>query len=275
MTEREVQKVFAYEPCLLCVLSKKRKEGAEQWMRDHSYKWNKRMQKKYLRYLDSQVKIEEQEKADMTSYRPGECISCDNVGPINPRSMEGFTCFFLFRDTHSRRLHVYPARNADEETYLECLYDVILFYHRKGFKSKIIRTDFYSTFTSAGAIQYYRENDLEHQVSTAYKHWQNAVERDVQTVVCNVAAVIHSADLIRADAWAKALEHWVALWNDTPLSANRTSPNAIVHPGHSVDAKYQYRFAFGDVCSKLQSRKNREEMEVRPQERGRILLWGS
>ena len=65
-----------------------------------------------------------------------------------------------------------------------------------------------------------------HQVSTAYKHWQNAVERDVQTVVCNVAAVIHSADLIRADSWAKALEHWVSIWNDTPLSATRTSPNA-------------------------------------------------
>ena len=249
VTAAEIQKVFSYEPCLFCVLSKKRKEGADKWMKDHSYKWTKRLHKKQLRYLESQEQIEQQEEADMTGYAPGECISCDNVGPINPKSMEGFTCFFLFRDTHTRRLHVYPSKTADEETYLTHLYDVLRYYHKRGLRTKIIRTDFFSTFISGSAVEYYKDNNLEHQVSTAYKHWQNAVERDVQTVVCNVAAVIHSADLIRADSWAKALEHWVSIWNDTPLSATRTSPNAIVCPGHTVDAKHQYRFAFGDVVS--------------------------
>ena len=97
------------------------------------------------------------------------------------------------------------------------------------------------------------------QASTAYKHWQNAVERDVQTVVCNVSAVIHSADLIRADAWAQALVHyWVTLWNATQLSASRISPYVRVFPGHSVDATYQYRFAFGDVVCYILEKKDRK-----------------
>ena len=101
VTAAEIQKVFSYEPCLFCVLSKKRKKGADKWMKDHWYKWTKRLHKKQLRYLESQEHIKQQEEADMTGYAPGECVSCDNVGPINPKSMEGFTCLFLFRDTHT------------------------------------------------------------------------------------------------------------------------------------------------------------------------------
>ena len=264
VTAAEIQKVFTYEPCLFCVLSKKRKEGADQWMKTHSYDWTKKLHKKYLRTMDSKAQADKQEEEDMTRYTPGECLSCDNVGPINPQSVDGFTCFFLFRDTYSRRLHVFPARHADEETYLDFLYQVLQFYHNRGFKTKTIRTDYFSTFISDGAKAYYRENDLQHQASTAYKHWQNAVERDVQTVVCNVSAVIHSADLIRADAWAQALVHWVALWNDTPLSASRTSPNALVFSGHSVDATYQYRFAFGDVvCYSLEKKDRKWKFDLK------------
>ena len=264
VTADEIKKVFSHEPCLLCVLSKKRKEGAAKWMTTHSPKWTKHMKQKYLRHLDSQAQITKQEEEDMTRYMPGECISCDNVGPVTPKSVDGYVCFFLFRDTCSRRLHAFPVRHADEDTYIDCLYRVLQYYANRGYNTKIIRTDYFSTFTSAAAKEYYLRNNIEHQSSTAYKHWQNAVERDVQTIICNVSAVLHGTELIRADSWSKALVHWASLWNDTPLSAKRTAPNAIILPGHTIDGKYQYRFAFGDVlCYSLEKGERKWKFDLK------------
>ena len=57
---------------------------------------------------------------------------------------------------------------------------------------------------------------------------------------------------MRADSWNRALKHWIKVHNDLPRSANQYSPNAIMDNHHQVDAKYQYRFAFGDmVCYPL------------------------
>ena len=74
-------------------------------------------------------------------------------------------------------------------------------------------------------------------------------EREIQTLIEYVSAVLHDTELLRADAWERAATHWVNLSNDLPLACLGTSPNAIVRPSDFVDAQWQYRFAFGDlVC---------------------------
>ena len=58
------------------------------------------------------------------------------------------------------------------------------------------------------------------------------------------------------DSWNRALKHWIKVHNDPPRSANQYSPNAIMDNDHQVDAKYQYRFPFGDiVCYPLSEKK--------------------
>ena len=179
------------------------------------------MTQKYLRHLDSQAQITKQEEEDMTRYMPGECISCDNVGPVTPKSVDGYVCFFLFRDTCSRRLHAFPVRHADEDTYIDYLYRVLQYYANRGYNTKIIRIDYFSTFTSAAAKEYYLRNNIEHQSSTAYKHWQNAVERDVQKIICNVSAVLHGTELIRAGSWSKALFRSGTIHHSQPSALRR------------------------------------------------------
>ncbi len=53
--------------------------------------------------------------------------------------------------------------------------------------------------------------------------------------------------------------------NDLPRSANQYSPNASMdNNDHQVDAKYQYRFAFGDiVCYPLSEKERRHKFDTK------------
>jgi hypothetical protein len=69
---------------------------------------------------------------------------------------------------------------------------------------------------------------------------------------------------MRADSWNRALKHWIKVHNDLPRSANQYSPNAIMDKDHQVDAKYQYRFAFGDiVCYPLSEKNCRHKFDTK------------
>eukprot|EP01036_Dinobryon_divergens_P061528 gene61528-biopygen7318 len=55
---------------------------------------------------------------DDSSWNIGECISYDNVGPINPPSIEGYKQFLAFRDTRSKYLINFLVKLCDEDTFL-------------------------------------------------------------------------------------------------------------------------------------------------------------
>ena len=185
----------------------------------------------------------------MTNYEPGELLSCDDVGPINPLSMDGHSRFFLFRDTRTRKKHFFAIKNNDSETFIKCFEFVIDYYESKGYKVKILRSDYFSTFVAADLKKFYNKKNIVHQASSPHRHHQNAVERDIQTLIGYVSAVLHGTELLRADAWERAAAHWVQLSNDLPITYLGTSPNAVIKPGDYVDSHWQYRFAFGDlVC---------------------------
>jgi hypothetical protein len=75
-------------------------------------------------------------------------------------------------------------------------------------------------------------------------------------MIHNISAVVHGSILMRADSWNRALKHWIKVYNDLPRSANQYLLNAIMDNDHQVDAKYQYRFAFGDIVCYPLSEKN-------------------
>ena len=106
------------------------------------------------------------------------------------------------------------------------------------------------TILQRSSLGSYAKYGIERQSSTPYQHWQNSVERDNQTMIHNISAVVvHGSILMRADSWNRALKHWIKVHNDLPRSANQySSPNAIIDSDHQVDAKYQYRFVFGDIA---------------------------
>jgi hypothetical protein len=92
-------------------------------------------------------------------------------------------------------------KEASEDVYLEGLEIIRLYYKRHGIKIKvIIRSDDFTTFKSRKVRAYYAKYGIERQSSTPYQHWQNSVERDIQTMIHNISAVVHRSILMRADS---------------------------------------------------------------------------
>ena len=73
-----------------------------------------------------------------------------------------------------------------------------MYYKTRGIRIKVIRTDDYTTFKSRQVRSYYAKHGIERQSLgyPPYQHWQNSVERDIQTMIHNISAVIHGALLM-------------------------------------------------------------------------------
>jgi len=208
--------------------------------------------------------MDQQDESDAKRYKPGELLSCDNVGPVNPKSFEGYKQSFIWRDTSTKRMFSHSDSEASEDVYLEGLDTIRLYYKKHGIRIKVIRSDDFTTFKSRKVRAYYAKHGIERQSSTPYQHWQNSVERDIQTMIHNISAVVHGSILMRADSWNRALKHWIKVHNDLPRSAHQYSPNAIMNNDHQVDARYQYRFAFGDiVCYPLAENERRHKFDTK------------
>ena len=112
----------------------------------------------------------------MNSCAVGEFISCGDVGPISPASMDCHTRFFLFRNKRSRKKHFFAIKNNDSETFIKCFEFLIDYYESMGHKVKTLRSDYFSTFLASDLGVFRNKRDIEHQASSPH---QNAVEREM------------------------------------------------------------------------------------------------
>jgi hypothetical protein len=207
-----VRAVFKHSPCLICVLAKKYKEGMAQWKPRKKYK-KSRIGKKQWDTKDwkssTTKEMNQQDESDAKRYKPGELLSCDNVGPVNPKSFEGYVQSFIWRDTSTKHMLSHSDKEASEDVYLKGLEIIRLYYKKYGTKIKVIRSDNFTKFKSRKVRAYYAKYGIGRQSSTPYQHWQNSVERDIQTIIHYISAVVHESILMRADSWNRALMHWI------------------------------------------------------------------
>ena len=214
----------------------------------------------------------------------GEILYIDDV-PVNPTSIDGKNYFFVIRDTKGRKIFTYPTIRNDDDTYHTCLADALAFFKNLYLSrpelgprpQTIIRTDRFKVFLSKKSKQFYKDNNCTHQAASAYRHHQVAAERDIQTIVQNVAAAVHTNDFIRVSSWEQAVVHWTELHGHTPLSESGLTPNQMLYQGSTsaghkkhwvVNCDKQYRFAFGDI---VVYRKGYRIQEVQSEERCRFL----
>ncbi len=118
VTVRDIRAVFKHSPCLICVLAKKRKEGMAQW------KPRKKHKKLHVGKELSDAKdwkssitaeMNQQDESDAKRYKPGELLSCDNVGYVQS---------FIWRDTSTKRMFSHSDKETSKDVYLEGL-DII------------------------------------------------------------------------------------------------------------------------------------------------------
>jgi hypothetical protein len=120
--------------------------------------------------------MDNQDEEDTKLYKPGKLLSCDNVGSVNPKSFEGHTQTFIWRDAATKRMFSHSDCETTEEVYPEGLEEIRLYYKTRGIRIKVIRTDDFTTLKSRKVRTYYTKHGIERQSSTPYQHWQNSVE---------------------------------------------------------------------------------------------------
>jgi hypothetical protein len=123
-----VPRHFPRRACLICVLAKRRKEGMRRWMRKLQRDPKSKLRLKEITEQETQA-ILAQLRLYQKDARIGAIISSDDI-PVHPKSLEGYNYFFLFRDTKSCKIFVFPSRTNDSKAYLRALGKVLSIFKR-------------------------------------------------------------------------------------------------------------------------------------------------
>ena len=182
-----------------------------------------------------------------SSGPPGEVISADPVGPINPSTKEGYKYIMLFKCVNSGYLHAFAVKTKDY--FLSCLKQVIDWYTARGCLPKILRSDNDTVILSEDTQKYLVEKQILQQLSAPYRHFQNSVEREVQTVTKGISLLMHSQAWLPARFWHLALFHYVNCRNHTPNIHNRHKSPLHVITQTRTNLVNTFKYTFGDLVA--------------------------
>ena len=119
--------------------------------------------------------------------QPGELISANPSGGINPESLDKDILFFLFTCKATGYLWSIPSNSKTSSAFLEALIIVNNFINTYQFKIKILQTDSENNL----------KNQIQHITSTPNQHYQNLIERHMQTVIKGISTILHSKSFLR------------------------------------------------------------------------------
>lgn len=230
VTVNEIRVAFRHKPCLLCVFAKRRKEGILHWLKKAAAH-----KKSKLRIKQESPEIEANISTQLVEdqkVKLGEILYCDDV-PVNPTSIGGKNYFFVIRDTKGQKIFsclpyqaqlitsAYTKPSRSSRTCISCglnsAQDLRLSYALTGSRPLCQRRVSSSTSTTTA--------------STNQPVLIAAAERDIQTIVQNVAAAVHTNDFIRVSSWDQAVKHWTEIHGHTPLSESGLTPNQMLYQG--------------------------------------------
>jgi hypothetical protein len=107
---------------------------------------------------------------------PGQIISIDPVGPISPKSVNGFTLIWFIYDIASSYQWIFFSSSKQSSIIVEILRLVISDLRFHGKELKIVRSDAEEIFNAKEVQLFLEERGLKHQYSVPYAHYQNRVE---------------------------------------------------------------------------------------------------
>ena len=216
LTSSQIRSVMRKYPCTICLLAKRQRPP---------------------------VATPSGERKDM---KPGECISGDIV-PISPPAHDGSTMFFLFADVATGFMLAYTAKAKN--SFLTAFIKAVNAFRRHGHQVKIFRSDAETVLKDGEMGKYLEENGYYHEISTPEAHYQNFVERYVNTIVRATATLLHSQHFLKSKHWDWALFHAIDCKNRTPnKKCGSRSPYEIL-TGRRLNLTKSFQFAFGDLVA--------------------------
>jgi len=241
LTDVDIRKVFRHHTCLECVLAKRNADDALRYKK-----------KSGLSYT-----VKDASEYSERQWEAGECICVDDFGPINPSTKRGETRGYIFKDVASHKTFISIEENCTSATFIEAFQQIITFFKSKAKQVKVLRSDFKDIYYSLEAVTFLDENCIKPESSTPYQHYQNSVERDVQSMTKAVSAMIHTSPFMRKDMWADAMNHYVAVSGHIPNSVTGLTPNQFID-GETLDCSNQFQYTFGEVIVWGKPKKTRE-----------------
>ena len=104
--------------------------------------------------------------------------------------------FFLFADVRTGYLLAYAGKGKD--SFVEAFVQAINHFRRWGHDVKAFRSDVETVLKDGKMGDYLRDNSIIHELSTPEAHYQNFVERYVQTITKFTSALLHGLDVLQA-----------------------------------------------------------------------------
>ena len=218
LTASQVRRVMRKDPCLICALGKKNKPPVGFASGDR-----------------------------LDTLRPGDIISGDIIGKISPAAKNGDCYYFLFADVKTGYEHAFTS--ATKCGFLTALKMVVTWYQNQGFNPHTFRSDSERVLTMGDVANYLKVEHIKPEHSAPYAHWQNFVERYVQTTNKGVATMLHGQRFLKANSWDKALLHWIDCRNRTPnQKCGKKSPHEVI-TGAATNVSKTFQFVFGDLVA--------------------------
>jgi hypothetical protein len=216
LTPSIIRKVMRKEPCVVCVLAKRNKKP-----------------------------VPDPSGERLEHLKPGEIISADIVGKINPPTKNGDCYYFLFADVKTGYQHVYTC--ATKSGFVTAMKLVLDWYKINKCDTKVIRTDSEEVLVHGNVGRYLAGIGIKTELSAPYAHHQNFVERYVQTANKGTSALLHGQRFLKAHHWDKALMHYIDCRNHSPnVKCGKKSPHEVI-TGRTTNLEKTFQFAFGDL----------------------------
>ena len=183
---------------------------------------------------------------DRRDIPPGYCISGDIV-PVSPPAHDGSTMFFLFADVRTGYMVAYTGKAKD--AFVESFKSAVKHFRTWGHEVKAFRSDAETVLKDGKMGQYLEDNGYVHELSTPEAHYQNFVERYVQTITRFTSALLHGQDILQSKHWDWALFHAIDCRNRVPnVKCSPSTPHEMV-TGEKVNLAKTFQFTFGDLVA--------------------------
>jgi hypothetical protein len=144
-------------------------------------------------------------------------------------------------------VHTFTA--ASKAAFENAFEQVVDYYIARRHTPKVLRTDYEKLLDSDSMRSALVRRQMTAQHSAPYRHFQNSVEREVQTYLKGISLLMHSQQWLQSNQWDLALHHFGDVRNHTPnVHHKHKSPEHRV-TGNSTDLSKLFQFSFGDLVA--------------------------
>ena len=95
-----------------------------------------------------------------------------------------------------------------------------------------MRSDAEEIFNSSDVLSFLEEQGIKPQTSVPYEHYQNRVERAIQSDVRAISTLMHSQKWLSAAYWEYAANHYVRVSSYIPtVKSGKSTPSSLLGAG--------------------------------------------